>query len=83
MSSQTFDDISKALAALGYQVVQATITQDQRHPKLYDLRIDAVGPFDPPAVKADVGTKPSVCECGAAKTGGLHSAWCPVYSPRP
>jgi hypothetical protein len=87
MSSQIFDDISKALEALGYRVTQATITQDPHYRYAYNLSIDAVGPFAQAAVQAGAGLKfPSatptatqpVCECGAAAAKTTHSSWCPL-----
>ena len=83
MSRQLFDDIQKALDTLGFKVKSATINMDPHYRGTYHLSIEAIGPFNTPAVPAAPVKAASVCECGAAKTGGLHSNWCPVYKAQP
>lgn len=97
MSRQLFDDIQKALDTLGFKVRSATINMDPHYPGTYSLNIDAIGPFKTGKVVAGTGLQlpdgvvevvpavPAVpvCECGAAKTGGLHSNWCPMYKTQP
>jgi signal recognition particle subunit SEC65 len=64
-SRNLFDDIQKALDTLGFKVKSATINSDIHYPGTYNLSIEAVGPFNKPAVPAKPATpKVSVCECG-------------------
>lgn len=78
--------IEATLKPLGWHVDSVQVNQSYNY-GTWSLTVNAVGPFNQPAVRANSGVKlPNIdpdpkCECGAAAAKTTHSSWCPMVKP--
>lgn len=82
MDRDVFDKICHAMNALGFHVQNVQVRSTHG---TYELELNAIQFKDLktnhsyfPVTRAPAVPKAKVCECGAAKTGGIHSSWCPL-----
>ena len=80
--------IEATLKPLGWRVDLVQVNQSCNY-GTYSLTVNAVGPVNQPAVRANSGVKlpdidlDTVCECGAEKAKTTHSSWCPLNKKNP